>query len=196
MPVQSGSDRVLRRMIRRYSVAEYLERTDALREAVPGLTLSTDVIVGFPGETADDFAKTLELVERVRFTGLFGFKYSPRPHTPAVKLADDVPEVLKDERLQALFEVSNRHRQAHLQALVGSRQQVLVEGQGSRGQLFGRTERNEIVHFEGPRTGVGRLLGVLIEAANKNSLTGVLADGHFEPESVADGPRRLNVVTA
>jgi len=195
MPVQSGSDRVLKRMIRRYSVAEYLERTDALTEAVPGLTLSTDMIVGFPGETDDDFAKTLELVERVRFTGLFGFKYSPRPHTPADKLVDDVPEAVKDERLQALFEVSNRHRQAHLEALVGSRQQVLVEGQGNRGQLFGRTERNEIVHFEGPPRGVGRLLEVLVQGANKNSLTGKLVDWPG-PESSKVGPRRLNVVVA
>src|SRR5690606_39825127 len=90
MPVQSGSDRVLRRMIRRYSAAEYVERTDALREAVPDLTLTTDVIVGFPGESDEDFEQTLELMRRVGFVGEFGFKYSQRPVTPALPLAADV----------------------------------------------------------------------------------------------------------
>lgn len=195
MPVQSGSDRVLRRMIRRYSVAEYLERTHALTAAVPGLTLSTDVIVGFPGETREDFEQTLALVERVGFTGLFGFKYSPRPHTPALKLADDVPERVKDERLQALFEVSNLHRQEHLASLVGNEATVLVEGQDERGQLFGRTERNEIVHFLGPKAALGRLVVVRIARANKNSLSGELSfDLGLRDESAS--PRRLNVVHA
>src|SRR5690606_14619573 len=145
--VQSGSDRLLKRMIRRYSVAEYLERVAAARAAVPGLTLSTDVIVGFPGETAEDFEQTLALVERVGFTGLFGFKYSPRPYTPALKLGDDVPEAEKARRLSGLFALSERLRQAHLSTLVGSVQRVLVEGPGRTGGYTGRSECNDIVHF-------------------------------------------------
>src|SRR5690606_762438 len=126
-PVQSGSDRVLKRMIRRYSVAEYVERVEALEQAVPGLTLSTDIIVGFPGETRGDFEQTLALVERVGFVGVFGFKYSPRPFTPALKLGDDVDEAEKSRRLAELFELSNTLRQRHLASLVGSEQLVLVE---------------------------------------------------------------------
>jgi tRNA-2-methylthio-N6-dimethylallyladenosine synthase len=193
MPVQSGSDRVLKRMIRRYSVAEYLERTAALTAAVPGLTLSSDVIVGFPGETDEDFQSTLDLVQRVGFTGLFGFKYSPRPHTPADKLEDDVPEHVKDQRLQALFEVESRHRQAHLEGLLGSEQRVLVEGRDGRGRLFGRTERNEIVHFDGPSGAIGRVLAVHIEAANKNSLSARLRAEPAEPAEPL-GRRRLALV--
>jgi tRNA-2-methylthio-N6-dimethylallyladenosine synthase len=175
MPVQSGSDRLLKRMIRRYNVDEYLERTGALRAAVPDLTLSTDVIVGFPGETRHDFEQTLSLVERVGFTGLFGFMYSPRPHTPALKLEDDVPEAEKSARLAELFAVSEALRQAHLRTLVGRVERVLVEGQ-SKGAYSGRTERNEIVHFGCVDDPVGELCEVRIERAFKNSLAGSLVD--------------------
>ena len=106
MPVQSGSDRMLKRMIRRYTRAEYTQRVERLKKSRAGLTLSTDVIVGFCGETDDDFEATLSLVREIGFTSLFGFKYSPRPHTPALRLADDVPEAKKSERLARLFETS------------------------------------------------------------------------------------------
>jgi tRNA-2-methylthio-N6-dimethylallyladenosine synthase len=172
LPVQSGSDRVLRRMIRRYSVAEYRERVDALREAVPGITLSTDVIVGFPGEAPDDFAATLELVSAVGYTGLFGFKFSPRPHTPALRLADDVPESDKAARLAELFALSDSQRREHLATLVGQTAKVLVEGPGRPGTLTGRSERNEIVHFPGDAALSGQVVPVKIERAFKNSLYG------------------------
>jgi tRNA-2-methylthio-N6-dimethylallyladenosine synthase len=181
LPVQSGSDRVLRRMIRRYTRAEYVARAERLMRARPGLTLSTDVIVGFPGETDDDFAQTLSLVREVGFVSLFGFKYSPRPFTPALRLRDDVPEAAKSERLARLFEVAEELGAAHLQALVGTRQRVLVEGasKSERGDtpalVQGRTERNEIVHVEGP--GAPALVGAIVEVeivrANKHSLAGV-----------------------
>jgi tRNA-2-methylthio-N6-dimethylallyladenosine synthase len=172
MPVQSGSDRVLRRMLRRYTVAEYRERVGALRDAVPGLTLSSDVIVGFPGETRQDFEQTLALVGEVGFVGVFGFKYSPRPFTSALKLGDDVSEDEKAERLAQLFELSERMRSTHLAGLVGSRQQVLVEGQGDRGGYTGRTERNEIVHLLAGRDPTGQLIEVEISQAFKHSLQG------------------------
>ena len=148
MPVQSGSDRVLRRMIRRYTRAEYVERMARLQRLRPGLTLSTDIIVGFPGETPDDFEQTLSLVREVGFVSLFGFKFSPRPHTPALQLADDVPEEEKSERLSRLFELSEALGRAHLASLVGTRQEVLLEGPSKTSagapQLSGRTVRSEM----------------------------------------------------
>ncbi|HXN32432.1 MAG TPA: tRNA (N6-isopentenyl adenosine(37)-C2)-methylthiotransferase MiaB [Polyangiaceae bacterium] len=182
LPVQSGSDRMLRRMIRRYTRAEYVARADRLMRARAGLTLSTDIIVGFPGETEDDFAQTLSLVREVGFVSLFGFKYSPRPHTPALRLGDDVDEQVKGERLARLFETSEALGAAHLGSLVGTRQRVLVEGASksekgdlSHGRVQGRTERNEIVHVESPGAGslVGEVVEVEISRANGHSLVGI-----------------------
>jgi len=178
MPVQSGSDVVLKRMLRRYSSAEYVERTDALRAALPGLTLSTDIIVGFPGETEEDFAATLALAERVGFVAAFGFKYSVRPHTPAERLPDDIGEDEKSARLARLFAVVDAAKERHLGGLVGTTATVLVEGLDKRGGLFGRTERNEIVHLASaaeaalPGLEAGALVEVRIERAYKNSLLG------------------------
>ena len=174
LPVQSGSDRMLRRMIRRYSRAEYLERVAALRDEVPGVTLSTDVIVGFPGETREDFEATRELVREVGFSGLFGFKYSPRPYTPALKLEGEPTEEEKSERLAALFEVSEASRQSHLTSLVGTTTEVLVEGPGKTGGFSGRSARNEIVHFECPFEITAEIVPVRIARAFKNSLGGEL----------------------
>src|SRR5688572_4216100 len=119
LPVQSGSDRLLKRMLRRYTRAHYLDRIAALRARVPDLTLSTDVIVGFPGETEEDFEATLSLVREAGFVAAFAFKYSPRPHTPALKLEDDVTEEIKDERLQRLLALIETQQSAHLRSLVG-----------------------------------------------------------------------------
>ena len=176
IPVQSGSNRVLRRMIRRYSVEEFVERVEALRDAVPGLTLSTDVIVGFPGETREDFDATLALVERMKFSGLFGFKYSERPGTPALKLANDVDEAEKSARLTELFAISDAQRQRYFTNLVGTRQNVLVETQAADGAWTGRTERNEIVHFASKRDVAGQLIDVVICQAFKNSLAAEATD--------------------
>jgi tRNA-2-methylthio-N6-dimethylallyladenosine synthase len=164
-------------MIRRYTRAEYTQRVRRLLAARPGLTLSTDIIVGFPGETEADFAATLELVRDIGFIGLFGFKYSPRPFTPALKLADDVTEAEKSERLARLFEVAESQTRAHLAALVGTRQRVLVEGASKApGKVTGRTERNEIVHIDVPlgRVLIGALVDVEITQAFKHSLHGML----------------------
>jgi tRNA-2-methylthio-N6-dimethylallyladenosine synthase len=195
LPVQSGSDRVLRRMIRRYTRAEYVERVDRLRAARPGLTLSTDIIVGFPGETDEDFEQTLSLVQQVGFVSLFGFKYSPRPHTPALRLGDDVTEEKKSERLARLFELIEAQGSRHLASLVGTRQRVLVEGasKSDKGtadpsRVQGRTERSEIVHIEAP--GALGLLGTLVEVeivrANRHSL-GAVPTG---PVPASRPPRR------
>ncbi|HEY8942669.1 MAG TPA: tRNA (N6-isopentenyl adenosine(37)-C2)-methylthiotransferase MiaB [Polyangiaceae bacterium] len=191
LPVQSGSDRVLRRMIRRYTVEEYETRVARLREAVPGITLSTDVIVGFPGETPEDFRGTLELLERVGYAGVFAFKYSVRPHTPALNFEDDVSEAEKAERLARLFEVSEPRRRAHLTGLVGQVEPVLVEGRSKGGAFTGRTERNEIVHFEAGQTDpTGLLVRLRIERAFKNSLFGALEDGQRLPPLEERRPER------
>src|SRR5690606_3178000 len=151
LPVQSGSNRMLKRMLRRYTREHYLARIEALREAVPGLTLSTDMIVGFPGETEEDFADTLSLVKEAAFVAAFVFKYSPRPYTPALKLGDDVPEDVKDARIQAVLAQVEVQQGAHLASLVGTEQEVLVEGKSPKGERFtGRTYHNEIMHLAAP----------------------------------------------
>ncbi len=201
MPVQSGSDRVLKRMIRRYTAEEYCARVDALRAVVPNVTLSTDVIVGFPGETREDFEATLALVEKVGFTGVFAFKYSVRPSTPAQRLADDVSEVEKSARLVELIGVADARRRAHLESLVGSVEAVLIEGRRENGALNGRTERNEIVHIPAvDGDWVGQIVPVRIERAFKNSLQAALLDAQpsapreAHPRAADKGPLRLRVV--
>ncbi len=193
MPVQSGSDRMLRRMIRRYKRAEYIERVGRLLAARPDMTVSTDVIVGFPGETDEDFEATLSLVREVGFVSLFGFKFSRRPFTPALRLEDDVPEEAKAERLARLFEVAEELTRANLARRVGGVELVLVEG-GSEG----RTERNEIVHVEGADDldMVGRVVEVEIVRANKHSLAGALVPAARDglPKRTAKAVRSLPVV--
>lgn len=199
LPVQSGSDRMLRRMARRYSAADYVARTDALKAAKPGLTLSSDFIVGFPGETEEDFERTLELVRRVGFVAAFAFKYSPRPYTPALKLGDEVPEHVKDDRLARLFEVIAIQQRKHLESLVGTKLQVLAEGPspGDERRFSGRSERHEIVHFVAPEEHdpTGELVEVTIDAPFRHSLSGIMTGA----ERSTDGGvrrRRLSVVDA
>lgn len=184
LPVQSGSDRVLKRMARRYTVAQYVDRARALGAARPGLTLSTDIIVGFPGETDDDFEATLELVQTVGFVAAFGFKYSPRPYTPALKLGDDIPEGVKDQRLARLFEVVERQQAAHLASLVGTVQHVLIEGPSRHGERFtGRTERNEIVHVSSAPDidPTGEVVEVRIDEAYGHSLGATMKGASPKP---------------
>ncbi len=200
LPVQSGSDKVLRRMIRRYTRDEYLARVERLKRSRPDVTVSTDIIVGFPGETDDDFEKTLSLVREVGFVSLYGFKYSPRPHTPALRLGDDVPETVKSERLARLFEAADVLTQAHLKALVGTKQHVLIEGASkremgdlSRGRVQGRSERSEIVHIETPgaATLVGEVVEVEVVRAHKHSLLAVPTDAMpAEATELAPLPRK------
>jgi tRNA-2-methylthio-N6-dimethylallyladenosine synthase len=191
LPVQSGSDRVLRRMSRRYTREEYVDRVTRLRDAKRGLTLSTDMIVGFPGETEDDFQETLSLVREVGFVSLFGFKYSERPGVPALAYGDDVPDEVKDERLARLFEVAHELQTKHLGSLVGTTQRVLVEGRSKGGETFsGRTERNEIVHVEAGE-GVdpaGHLVEVEILEPYRHSLRGRMTT---EPTVEMKTPREV-----
>jgi tRNA-2-methylthio-N6-dimethylallyladenosine synthase len=177
LPVQSGSDRMLRMMVRRYRRQDYIDRARALSQARPDFTLSTDIIVGFPGETEQDFLDTLSLVREVGFVSVFAFKYSPRPHTPALRLGDTVPEEVKSERLARLFELVDEQQTRHLTSLVGKTARVLIEGRSKThpDRVSGRSERHEIVHIDAP-PGLepsGQLVDVRISEAYKHSLVGV-----------------------
>jgi tRNA-2-methylthio-N6-dimethylallyladenosine synthase len=178
LPVQSGSTRVLAAMRRRYTRAEYLALVDAVRARLPEVALSTDMIVGFPGETEADFEETLSLTAAVRFQSMFSFKYSPRPQTLADKrLADDVPEAEKTRRIVALQALQRDIQSALHAAQVGRTLDVLVDGASRRREteLTGRTSTNVVVNLPGPPAWIGRTLPVRIERAGPHSLWGTRA---------------------
>jgi len=174
LPVQSGSDRVLAAMKRGYTTLEFKSVARRLRAARPGLTLSSDFIVGFPGETEADFDKTLKLIEDVGFDTAFSFVYSRRPGTPAADLADDTTQAVKLARLQRLQALINEQAAAIARAMVGTTQRILVEGTSRRdaSELMGRTENNRIVNFaaDSSETLIGQLVDVRITQAYTNSL--------------------------
>lgn len=149
LPVQSGSSAVLRRMKRLYTRERYLELLDRIRQQVPDVVFSTDVIVGFPGETEEDFAQTLSLIQQVRFSGIFAFKYSVRPGTPAARLRDHVPDAVASERIQRLFAVQDQIEQDVLSSYVGQTLPVLFEGPSRNDSaiLSGRTDHKITVNF-------------------------------------------------
>ncbi|HEX2277156.1 MAG TPA: tRNA (N6-isopentenyl adenosine(37)-C2)-methylthiotransferase MiaB [Candidatus Tectomicrobia bacterium] len=174
LPVQAGSSAVLKRMHRGYTREDYLAKVEQLRALVPDLALSTDVIVGFPGETDDDFAETLRLVEAVEFDSMYSFKYSPRPGTRAASFSDQVPEAVKTERFKALLEVQEAIQLRRNQARVGRCEEVLVEGPSKKGsvQLTGRTRQNRPVNFVGHPSLIGSLVTVHIDRGGTHSLEG------------------------
>ena len=183
LPVQSGSDRVLAAMKRGYTALEYKSLVRRLRAARPDLSLSSDFIVGFPGETDDDFAKTMRLIDEVGFDASFSFLYSARPGTPAADLADTTPKSVKQERLLRLQKRIDEQAQAISEAMVGSVQRVLVEGVSRKdtSELAGRTDNNRVVNFSVDRAGAERWLNgfvdVRITAALPHSLRGELLGG-------------------
>ncbi len=176
LPVQSGSDRVLAAMKRGYTALEYRSIARRLRTARPGLSLTTDFIVGFPGERADDFEATLALARELEFDGAFSFLYSPRPGTPAAELEDAVPLVEKQQRLQNLQAQLDAQAHAVSLAMVGSVQRVLVEGPARRntGELAARTANNRVVNFAGDAGLVNRFAELRITEARHHSLRGEL----------------------
>ncbi len=173
LPVQSGSTRILQRMNREYTREQYLERVEIIRRARRPISLTTDLIVGFPGETEADFEQTLTLLEEVGYDGAFSFKFSPRPNTAALSFPDDVPEEEKGRRLAVLQEKQRQIQLRRNQALVGSTVEVLVEGRSRPGQWTGRTSSNRVVNFTSPRVpNLGEYLQVCILAAGPHSLVG------------------------
>lgn len=176
LPVQSGSDRILFLMKRRYSVERYREIISAVRANRPGLSLTSDFIVGFPGESEDDFAATLNLVDELQFDQSFSFLYSPRPGTPAAALPDDTPADVKKRRLARLQRRITAMAAAISQAMVGAVERVLVCGPSRKtpGQVCGRTDNNRVVNFDGGPEWIGRWAEVEITRALPNSLQGRL----------------------
>jgi tRNA-2-methylthio-N6-dimethylallyladenosine synthase len=177
LPVQTGSDRLLGLMKRGHTVLEYKQKIRRLREKRPDISLSSDFIVGFPGETEHDFEQTLKLISDLEFDQSFSFIFSARPGTPAASLPDDVPLEVKKERLMRLQKLVNRQAARISRAMVGSTQRILVEGRSKKdaSQLAGRTENNRVVNFDGNPRLVGHFVDVEITEALSNSLRGRVA---------------------
>jgi tRNA-2-methylthio-N6-dimethylallyladenosine synthase len=187
LPVQSGDDVVLRRMGRQYTVAHYLERLAAIRAAVPGISITTDVIVGFCGETESQFEATLRLLETVGYDQVFAAAYSPRPGTPATRLPDDVPAIDKRRRLNTLLAIQERIGEGRNQAWLGRDVEVLVDtvvpprshdhetGGVPQPMVSGRTRQHRLVHLPGGASLIGRLATVRINHAGPYALRGTAA---------------------
>jgi tRNA-2-methylthio-N6-dimethylallyladenosine synthase len=176
LPVQSGSDRVLAAMKRGYTVIEYKSLVRKLRAARPDLSLSTDFIVGFPGETAEDFEKTMVLIDEIGFDASFSFLFSARPGTPAAEMVDDTPAALKSQRLMRLQKRIDELAAAVSHSMVGSIQRVLVERRAKKdsSELAGRTANNRVVNFPGSERLIGEFIDVTITAALPHSLRGAV----------------------
>ena len=175
LPLQAGSDRVLKAMNRHYGSESYLALIGYMREKIPDIALSTDIIVGFPGETEDDFADTLSMLEKVRFDAFFSFIYSPRKGTPAAEM-EQIPDAVKNDRFRRLLEVQNRISLEKNREYVGKTERVLVEGVSKTdpGMMTGRNEKNRLVHFPGDVSLTGTFANVRITAADTYSLRGEL----------------------
>ena len=180
LPVQSGSDSILAAMKRGHTAADYYERIARLREVRPDISLSSDFIIGFPGESDEDFADTMKLIEDIGFDFSFSFIYSARPGTPAAALQDDTPEEVKKQRQQQLQTRLRDQAEAISHAMVGTTQQVLVTGPAKKGadegQLAARTENNRVVNFVGPASLIGEFISVVITKAFPNSLRGEMVE--------------------
>lgn len=178
LPVQSGSDRILGLMKRGYTALEYKSKIRKLRKIRPDIRLSTDIIVGFPGETDKDFQDTMDLVHEIGFDTSFSFIYSPRPGTPAANLPDEIPLEAKKKRLQILQNRLNLQASRYSQSMIDSTQRILVTGYSKKGaqQLSGRTECNRVVNFDGPEHLIGQFVLVKISDALPNSLRGRLIE--------------------
>ncbi len=175
LPAQSGADRVLKRMLRRYTVEGFLEKVEMVREAIPDVSLSTDIIVAFPGETEEEFQATLELMRRVRFDDAFTYKYSSREGTPATRLPEEdfVPDDVAQERLERLIDLRLEIQREINRAEVGRVEEVLVEKEArGEGQMLGRTRRNKVVAFPGEPELVGQYTKVVLETTTGATFVG------------------------
>ncbi len=175
LPVQSGSTRILKLMNRKYTREHYLQLIEKIRNAKPDMAITTDIIVGFPGETESDFEETMSLLDTVRFDGTFSFKFSPRPLTPSAKMDGQIPYKVKTERIMRLQEFQKKVCLEKNRALIGTEQEVLVEGESANGngQLMGRTSSNRIVNFYGDPELKGKIIKIKITDATPNSLIGM-----------------------
>jgi len=191
LPVQAGSDRVLAAMKRGYTALEYKSIIRRLRQVRPDISISSDFIVGFPGESEADFDKTMALIAEIGFDASFSFVYSKRPGTPAADLVDDTPDAVKLARLQRLQQALTDNVARISDAMVGSTQRILVEGPSRRdeAELMGRTENNRIVNFRGPMRLVGRMIDVHVTQALPHSLRGEVVIHEADRVSADNSPR-------
>ncbi|HAM80415.1 tRNA (N6-isopentenyl adenosine(37)-C2)-methylthiotransferase MiaB [Ornithinibacillus bavariensis] len=182
LPVQSGSSEVLKRMNRKYTREDYLELVRKIRKAIPNATLTTDIIVGFPNETEEQFEETLSLVEEVGFEAAYTFIYSPREGTPAAMKKDDVPEEVKKQRLYRLNELVNKQSADSMKTYKDKIVKVLVEGESKKDPniLAGYTEKNKLVNFVGPKSAIGKIVDVKITDAKTWSLNGIMVENTVE----------------
>ncbi len=178
LPVQSGSDRILAAMKRGHMILEYKSKIRKLRKIRPDLSMSSDFIIGFPGETDKDFEDTMNLIAEIDYDMSFSFIYSARPGTPAAEISDETPLETKKQRLSLLQQRLNQQAQAHARKMVGTVQNILVEGPSKKDpmQLRGRTENNRVVNFDGQQNMIGQFVKVKITEALPNSMRGVLAE--------------------
>ena len=175
LPVQSGSDRILTLMNRRYSRAQYLDRVRKLREAVPGIGLSTDIIVGFPGETEEDFQDSMSLVNEVRYDSAFTFIYSPRVGTRAAAMENQIRPQVATERIQRLIALQEGLQQETLKRFVGMEEEVLIEGLSRRSseEISGKGLHGVSITMQGKREEIGRIIRCRVTGVKNNTLTGV-----------------------
>ena len=176
LPVQSGSDKILSAMKRGYTALEYKSIIKKLRLSRPSLSLTSDFIVGFPGETDDDFEKTLNLVDELKFDGSYSFAYSDRPGTPASQLPNKIDKITKFARLKVLQEKLDKYALHHSFEMLGKNENVLIEGLSKRNskELMGRTQNNRVVNLIGTTNLIGKIIPVLITDVKKHSLRGQL----------------------
>jgi len=176
LPVQSGSDKILSRMNRKYTREQYLQKVDLVRKNIPEIALTTDILVGFPGETEEDFQDTIDLLNEVRFQGAFSFRYSVREGTAAASLPDDVPESVKIQRLEKVIQLQRDLSRTWYESRIGKTVDVLVEGTAkkSKGFLMGRSPQDEVVIFNGNGTNIGEFRSVKVSEVRGFTLVGEL----------------------
>ena len=174
LPLQSGSDRILKRMKRLHTFEEYRKKIERMRELVPGVSVTTDIIVGFPGETEEDYEATVRAVESLRYDSAFIYKYSPRPGTPATRLDNNVPEAIKSHRNQRLLDIQKKIAKVGGRDLVGQITEIIVEGPSPKDKswLSGRNIQDRWVRLQGPSEWVGQFKQVLVKEDRHGSLIG------------------------
>ena len=176
LPLQSGSNKILKAMNRVYTKEKYLELVEYMRRKMPDISITTDIIVGFPGESEEDFLETLDALEKVRYDNIFSFLYSPRKGTPAAGMENTVPSDVKNERFERMLKLQNEISNGKNQAYVNTVQRVLVEGRSKTDttRLTGRNEKNRLIHFEGDDSLIGNMADILVERADTYALYGKL----------------------
>ncbi len=194
LPVQSGSDTILAAMKRGHTAEEYRDKIRRLREVRPDIAISSDFIIGFPGETDDDFAQTMQLIEDIQFDHSFSFIYSARPGTPAADMFDQTTDLIKKHRLAILQDVISSNAAMYSQQMVGTVQRVLVDrvSRKDEAQISGRTENNRVVNFDGPHSLIGEFVDVLITEARPNSLSGELVSNDPVTETIVAENRQVS----